>query len=87
MIAALLIRTKHEGPLSATRGELRALATSLRHAPTRHLPMDVVERIQHTLVKIEELLAAPVAEPAEAQSLYAAGKQLLDYCNQFVAKL
>ena len=71
----------------ANRSELRALANELRHAPTRHVPMDVVERVQHTLVKIEELLGSAALEPAEAEALYTTGKQLLDYCNQFVAKI
>jgi hypothetical protein len=78
---------RHERPLTTTRSELRALATELRHAPTRHVPMDVVERIQHTIVKLEELLASPVLEPTDAEAVYAAGKQLLDDCNRFVAKI
>ncbi|MDB4969313.1 MAG: hypothetical protein JWN44_5002 [Myxococcales bacterium] len=69
-----------------TRSELRALATELRHAHTRHFAMEIVERIQHTIVRIEELLVSPNIDQAQAEAVYTTARELLDYCNQFTAK-
>jgi hypothetical protein len=63
-----------------TRSELRALVKELRHAHTRRLRLDIAERVQHTIVRLEDALISPVIDPVEIESAYAAGKQLLEQC-------
>lgn len=59
------------------RASLIALANQLRHARTRLLPLELAERLQHALVRVEELLASPVADAAAFEAITAHAQQLL----------
>ncbi len=63
-----------------TRAELRALANELRHARTRLLPLDVAERVQHAIVRLENQLVSPTIDPDGIDAAWADGKRLLDEC-------
>lgn len=67
-----------------TRAELRALAHELRHAHTRLLPLDVAERVQHAIVRLEDHLVSPVIDAAAIDDAFAAGKRLLDECARLL---
>jgi ribosome maturation factor RimP len=70
-----------------TRANLAALARALRNAHTRLLPIEMAERIQHLIVRIEELFASPVVDMADVEALSRQAKQLLDECDALSAKL
>jgi type VI protein secretion system component VasF len=65
-----------------TRTRLVALANELRNARTRHLPMELAERIQHTIVRIEEMLASSTIDPASVDSVAAEARRLLAECDE-----
>ncbi|HEX9101031.1 MAG TPA: hypothetical protein VF997_02450 [Polyangia bacterium] len=65
-----------------TRSELRALANELRHAHTRLLPLEIAERVQHTIVRLEDHLVSPTLDPDGISEAYATGKQLVADCEQ-----
>ena len=69
-----------------TRIKLAALAHTLRHAPTSLLPLDVAERIQHTIVRIEEMLSSPVVDPVGVDAMAEQTKQLLAECDALRGK-
>lgn len=70
--------------MTPTRSDLRALANELRHAHTRLLPLEVAERVQHTIVRLEDQLVSPKIDPAEIDEAYATGRQLLDQCARLL---
>ena len=69
-----------------TRARLLALAHELRHARTGLLPIEIAERVQHTIVRIEEMLASPVLDPATVEVTSSQAKQLLEECNALLPK-
>ncbi len=66
------------------RAKLLALTKELRHARTDHLPMAMAERAQHTIVRIEELLASPIIDPHAVDILSMETRKILDECNAFL---
>ena len=66
------------------RANLVALAQELRHARTGLLPLEVAERIQHTIVRIEQTLASPIVDVAAAETLAQFARKLLDDCDAFL---
>jgi len=70
----------------ALRSRLRALVGELRHARTRLLPIEVSERVQHTIVRIEALLAAPTLDLAAGDDAAADAQRLLDDCSAHLPK-
>lgn len=63
---------------------MRALALELRHAHTRLLPLDVAERVQHAIVRLEDHLVSPAIDPAGIDDAFATGKELLDECARLL---
>ena len=70
----------------ALRSQLRALVGELRHAHTRLLPIEVAERVQHTIVRIETLLAAPTLDVGAADEAVIEAHRLLDDCSAHLPK-
>ena len=70
----------HQAGEMPARAELVALAHDLRYARTRHLSIEIAEQVQHTIVRIEQMLASPDADVAKADALIAEGRALLDEC-------
>ncbi len=66
------------------RAELIALTHELRHARTRLLPIEIAEHVQHTIVRIEELLASPAIDAAAAATASKDARELLDECEAFL---
>lgn len=62
--------------------ELVVLAHELRHARTRLLPIEIAERVQHTIVRIEQMLASSVIEPGAADAIARDARSLLDECER-----
>lgn len=62
------------------RNRLQALVTELRHARTRLFPLELAERVQHTIVRAEQLLMAQAIPPADAEALLANANRLLQEC-------
>ena len=62
------------------RSRLRTVVGELRHAHTRLLPIEVAERVQHMIVRIEELLAAPALDVAAGDGVLAEAQRLIDDC-------
>jgi hypothetical protein len=69
----------------ATREELQALAKDLRHAQTRLLPLEVAERVQHAIVRLEEL-DAMAGDPSRADEVYRSALRLLDECRALLGR-
>ena len=69
-----------------TRTRLAAAAKELRHARTSSLPMEIAERIQHTIVRIEEMLSLPPADATSADAVLDQAKQLLAECDAWSGK-
>jgi len=67
-----------------TRAELRALANELRHAHTRLLSLELAERVQHAIVRLEDQLVSPTIDPAAIDDAYRAGKALLAECAELL---
>ena len=65
------------------RDKLVALASDLRHARTNHLPMEIAERVQHTIVRIEQMLATPGFDAAAADAVSREARRLLDECDDW----
>ena len=63
---------------------LVALAHELRHARTRLMPIETAERVQHTIVRIEQMLASSVIEPGAADAIASEARSLLDECETFL---
>ncbi|HEY1586808.1 MAG TPA: hypothetical protein VGH63_14040 [Polyangia bacterium] len=72
--------------MTPTRAQLRALATELRNARTRLLPMDVAERMQHVIVQLENLVVSPTIDPTAIDAAYEAAQALLRECDQLAGK-
>lgn len=68
------------------RSSLRTLVGELRHAHTRLLPIEIAERVQHTIVRIEALLAAPMLDVAAGDDMVIEAHRLLDDCSTLLAK-
>jgi hypothetical protein len=66
-----------------TRSKLVALTQALRHARTGLVPIDIAERVQHTIVRIEQMLASPVVDVAAADAITSEARKLLDECETF----
>ena len=66
------------------RAKLAALTNDLRHARTRLLPIEVAERVQHMIVRIEQMLASPMVDVAAAEALEVNARKLLDECAAFL---
>ena len=66
--------------MTPTRAQLRALASELRNAHTRLLPMELAERIQHVIVQLENLVVAPTIDPTAIDAAYESARALLDEC-------
>jgi len=67
-----------------TRAQLRALANELRHAHTRLLSLELAERVQHAIVRLEDHLVSPTIDPSGIDEAYRAGKALLTECAQLL---
>ncbi|MCU1282709.1 MAG: hypothetical protein JWM53_6255 [bacterium] len=66
---------------------MQALANELRHTRTRLLPLQVAERLQHAIVRLEALCFAPAdPDPAGAEAAYRDAKQLLDDCHELLGR-
>ena len=72
--------------VTPTRAQLRALANELRNARTRLLPMDLVERMQHVIVQLENLVVSPTIDPTAIDAAYESARALLDECAQLCRK-
>ena len=70
--------------MTPTRAAVRALANELRHAHTRLLPLDVAERVQHVIVRLEDHLVSPAIDPTGIDDAFTAGKRLLDECARLL---
>ena len=64
-----------------TRAKLVALAQELRHARTGLLSLEVAERVQHTIARIEHIVSSPILDVAAAETLEQLGRELLDECE------
>ena len=69
-----------------TRAQLRALANELRNARTRLLPLELAERMQHTIVKLESLVVSPTIDPVAIDAAYESGHALLQECQRLSGK-
>ncbi|MCU1278404.1 MAG: hypothetical protein JWM53_1950 [bacterium] len=67
-----------------TSAELRALIKELRNARTRLLPIEVAERIQHAIVRLEQLSAARPDAASDDASAVRAARELLAECKQLL---
>lgn len=68
-----------------TRQDLLDLVNKLRHAVPSHAPMEVAERVQHCIVRLE-MLAATVPIPDDAQQAAQAGHALVKTCELLFVK-
>ncbi len=68
------------------RAKLVALVDELRHARTRLLPIDLAERVQHMIVRVEEMLASLVLDPSAVEVASRQAKQLLDECDALLRR-
>lgn len=68
-----------------TKSELRAMAWRLRHARTQLAPIEVAERVQHTIVRLEQILLAPLPLPTDTEKVFAEAEQLAAYCDRLSA--
>jgi hypothetical protein len=68
------------------RSRLQRAASELRHAPTRLVPLELAERIQHAIVRVETLLASPQLDDGLADTLVEAARQLLAECTALLPK-
>jgi hypothetical protein len=66
--------------VTPTRSELRALANALRSTRTRLLPLELAERLQHAIVRLEDLIVSPRIDPAAIDDAYATAHELLRNC-------
>jgi len=66
------------------RSKLVALTHELRHARTRLLPIEMGERVQHVVVRIEEMLGSPVVDATAADAIASEARKLLDECESFL---
>jgi len=48
------------------------------------LPLDVAERVQHVIVRLEDHLVSPAIDPTGIDDAFAAGKRLLDECARLL---
>jgi hypothetical protein len=69
-----------------TRAKLVALVHELRNARTALLPMEIAERVQHTIVRVEQLLASPAPDADAVEVISREARQLLDECNALLRK-
>lgn len=69
------------------RANLVALAAELRHARTRLLPLAIAERIQHAIVRIEQMLAWSFVGPEAAEAISRDARKLLDECEVLRGKV
>lgn len=69
-----------------TKLELGDVVRQLRLAPTRLVPLDIAERVQHTIVKLEAILLGTFPIPANVDVILGEAKELLDYCDSLVRK-
>ena len=81
---SLVIRTDREPVAMSIRSRLDALTRELRHARTGLLPIEFAERVQHTIVRIDEVLASPAVDAAAAEALASEARKLLDECARFL---
>lgn len=63
------------------RNRLVMLAQQLRHTRTRLLPIEIAERVQHTIVRIEQMLGSGVVDTAAADAILIEARKLLDECE------
>jgi hypothetical protein len=69
----------------STRAELANVIRQLRQSRTRLAPLEVAERVQHAIVRLEQLMVAdPLPENLEAA--LADAHDLVAYCAALVAK-
>lgn len=68
------------------RATLAELANQLRHAHTRLLPIEIGERVQHSIVRIESLLAMPLLDLGAAEAASQQAKELLAECESFATR-
>ncbi len=69
-----------------TRSELRTLARTLRQAHAHQLPIELAERIQRTIVRIEDLLVSPIIDPTEIDDVCKIADQVLDECYRLLGE-
>ena len=69
----------------ATRVELTDIIRQLRFAPTALAPLEVAERVQHAIVKLEQL-AVKSPLPDEADAAIRDATELLRYCHALMPK-
>ena len=50
------------------------------------MPLDVAERVQHAIVRLEEQVVSPAIDPAGIDDAFAAGKRLLDECARLLGE-
>jgi hypothetical protein len=48
--------------------------------------MEIAERVQHTVVRVEQLLASPAPDADAVEVLSHQARELLDECNALLAK-
>ena len=65
---------------------LQRVASELRHARTALVPLELAERVQHAVVRIETLLAEPSVDGTVADSQLEAAEQLLEECEALQPK-
>lgn len=66
------------------RDKLAALVHELRHTRTRLMPIEIAERIQHAIVRIEQMLASTVIEVSAAEAVTTQARTLLIECETFL---
>jgi hypothetical protein len=59
--------------------DLSRLVHELRHAPTQTTPIEVVERVQHVIVRLEGIVASREAPP-NLDAIVADAQQLIELC-------
>jgi len=62
------------------RAKLVEVTQELRHTRTRLLPIEIAERVQHTIVRIEQLAVSPIVDSAADESVIREARNLLDEC-------
>jgi hypothetical protein len=63
-----------------TRQTLLDLAKQLRHAVPAHAPMELAERVQHAIVKLEICAARDPVPDADSEHAFNVGEALLKTC-------
>lgn len=66
-----------------TKAELRGLIWRLRHARTKLAPIEVAERVQHAIVRLEQILLAS-SLPPDTEKVFAEAEQLATYCERLL---